>query len=228
MDRSLLLVHSPLVGPSSWTAVADLARADGRTVALPDLTGVTTVDAPRWRFLVETAAGAAEHLSGPVDVVGHSGAGAYLPAIAERLGDRRGVLSFVDAVVPPASGAHRSAPEQLAHLDALVDDDGLLPGWFDWWPEETVAELVPDPAVRADLVADTPRVPRELYDEDVPVPPGWTRWDAAFLQLGDPYDEDAARAREHGWPTRRLDADHLAIRTDAGRVWAHVDDLTRV
>jgi hypothetical protein len=225
VSRSLLLVHSPLVGPSCWRAVADLAREAGSEVAIPDLTGVATAPPPRWRWFADAAAEAARPLPAPVDVVAHSGAGAMLPAIALRLGARRGAMAFVDAVVPPARGRHVTPPGRRAELDAMTGADGRLPSWFDWWPPEVVEELVPDPAVRAELAAEAPRVPRALYDETVPVPPGWTTWPAVYLQLGEPYDEDAAIARDLGWPVARYDADHLAIRTDAVAVTAALDAL---
>ncbi len=98
MQGSLLLVHSPLVGPSSWAALAQRAAAQGVDATVPDLTQVAEAEPPRWKMLVDTAVTAADCLDGPVVAIGHSGAGAYLPEIGQRLGDYLGALIFVDAV----------------------------------------------------------------------------------------------------------------------------------
>ncbi len=64
----------------------------------------------RWRALVDTAVAAAWKLSGPIAAIGHSGAGAFLPAIGQRIGQPRGLLVFVDAVIPPRGEAHITRP----------------------------------------------------------------------------------------------------------------------
>jgi thioesterase domain-containing protein len=79
-------------------------------------------------------------MTGDVAIVGHSGAGAFLPAIASRLEGRVVSLLFVDAVVPPPSGVH----ETPARLRTLLDQqtvDGRLRRWLEWWPDDVVSEL---------------------------------------------------------------------------------------
>lgn len=90
MAISALLIHSPLVGPSSWARAADVLLSRGSEVAVPDLTRVTESSPPWWRMLVDTAVAATADLAPPIVVVGHSGAGAFLPAIGERLRGRLG------------------------------------------------------------------------------------------------------------------------------------------
>lgn len=214
MTTSLLLVHAPLVGPSTWAALAERAAARGHAVAVPDLTGVATATPPRWRWFAEHAAGGADAVPEPVVVIGHSGAGAYLPLIGAQLGAWPAALVFVDAIVPPATGAHRTSPGLRSLLDERTVDGRLLP-WLDWWPEDTVAELLPDPADRALLAADLPRLPRDLYDEVVPVPDGWAADRCAYLQLSPAYDAEFQEAGARGWPRRRLAGTHLSIHTDA-------------
>lgn len=161
--KSILLVHSPLVGPSSWTASAELLRGHGFDVAVPDLTGVAHASPPRWQRLVGDAVEAAEVLGAQVVVVGHSGAGAFLPALAGRLAGRLGSLVFVDAVIPPPACVH----ETPARMRALLDEqtlDGQLRRWLDWWPDDVVMDLVPDAAERTALLADMPSLPRSFYD----------------------------------------------------------------
>jgi pimeloyl-ACP methyl ester carboxylesterase len=217
MDSSVLLVHSPLVGPSSWTAAARILAGRGFAVAVPDLTGLAvTTDRPRWRVAVDTVAAAAEPLDGTVAVVGHSGAGAFLPAIGARLGSRLRSLVFVDAVLPPPSSAHHTP----VGLQALLDEqtvDGSLRRWLDWWPAEVVEELLPDPAVRALLLDDMPRLPRAFYDEPVPVPAAWSHRRGAYLQLSAAYRAEFEEAGRRGWPRTRIGTSHLAIITEPAR-----------
>jgi hypothetical protein len=81
-----VLVHSPLVGASSWQLVAARLRGDGSDVIVPSLAGLASAPPPRWRFAVDAVAGAVRG-SAAVVLVGHSGAGPLLPAIVGGLGD---------------------------------------------------------------------------------------------------------------------------------------------
>lgn len=213
MDTSLLLVHSPLLGPSSWRAAAGVLIDRGYDVAVPDLTAVAEAPPPRWRTLVDAAHAAASDLSPPVAVVGHSGAGAFLPAIGDRLSVRGGWSVFVDAVIPPPAGAHETSAELQSLLDGQTEGDRLRP-WLDWWPEEVLDQLLPDPSDRALLRGDMPRLPRAFYDEQVPVPDGWSGGRCAYLKLSTAYDDGFEEAGRRGWPVAELDADHLAVHTE--------------
>lgn len=217
MARSLLLVHSPLVGPSTWAPTASELRSRGIHAIVPDVTPAAAASPPRWEAFVDLAARAAAHLPGRVAVVGHSGAGPLLPAIGEQLGQRLQALLFVDAVVPAPSGVHRTPSHLLALLDEHVVD-GRLERWLDWWPEEVTAELVPDPARRHSLRREMPRLPRGLYDLDVRLPDGWSRWPCAFVRLSQAYAGDLAEASARGWPSVELDATHLSMCTHPSQV----------
>lgn len=209
MDCSLLLVHSPLVGPSTWAPTGTRLRSDGHHVIVPDVTPAADVPPPRWDAFVDLADEAVADVPGRVAVVGHSGAGPLLPAIGARLGQRLQGLVFVDAVVPAPSGVHGTPSHLLALLDQHVVD-GRLERWLDWWPEDVTAELVPDPAQRDSLRREMPRLPRALYDQDVPLPDGWSAWPCAFVRLSEAYDDDLAEASARGWPIVELDATHLS------------------
>lgn len=159
-------------------------------------------------------------------LVGHSGAGAFLPAIANRLEGRVVSLLFVDAVLPPPGGVH----ETPARLRILLDQqtvDGRLRRWLEWWPDEVVSELVPDINERAVLLDEMPSVPRSFYDESVPVPEGWTDRHCGYLKLSDAYDAEFADAGRRGWKRKELDADHLAIRTQPQRVVEAMQSLLK-
>src|SRR6187399_2413484 len=70
--RSLLFVHSPLVGPSSLRPLEDAATSAGYEVALPDLSATVHADDPH-RAYRSAATNAASALTAPPIVVGHSG-----------------------------------------------------------------------------------------------------------------------------------------------------------
>ena len=209
-----LLVHSPLVGPSSMRQLADQLVVAGWTVTVPDLrTGITSPD-----DFTQLAASAAHE----VDVViAHSGAGAMLPVIANEI---RAAAIYVDAIVPGPTG-HSPSAGFLALLDDLPGQVGLLPPWHEWWPTSTMERLLPDPAQRETTTSDVPRVPRSFYDHAVSLPDEWWTAVAAYLQLSPAYDEDRARAESYGWPTASLDGQHLDLVTRPAEVAALVRHL---
>ncbi|MCU1368654.1 MAG: hypothetical protein JWL72_2635 [Ilumatobacteraceae bacterium] len=213
MTRALL-VHSPLVGPSTMAFLGEALVAQGWSTTVPDLrSGVTTVDA----FLELAAASS----PGPgVVLVGHSRAGAFLPALAALTGAVGSV--FVDAVVPNGDESTSPPIRSLGFVDRLPLTDGRLPPWHEWWPAEVIEEGIPDPAQRGAVVADIPAVPRAFYDTAVQVPQGWWSRPCAYLQLCEAYDEDADRATGWGWPMARLDGGHLDVVNTADLVAAEV------
>lgn len=192
-------------------------------MARPDLTGVVDAPSPQWRGFVDEAVQAGEGRSDLV-VVGHSGAGAMLPLIAERVGARLRAVIFVDAVVPPPEGAHTTSEQFLAFLDEK-SERGRLPKWLDWWPPEVVNRLVPEAAARDELSADMPRLPRSFFDDAVPVPPDWSTGPCAYLKLSAAYDTEFADAGRLGWPRSSIDGTHLSIYTDPAAVLDAIEDL---
>ncbi len=215
MARLLLLVHSPLVGPSSWSKVGLEARRRSVAAVAPDSTGFVDGERPRWSRFVDMAVG-------PVDdqrvvAVGHSGAGALLPAIAARLGEQLDAVVFVDAVLPGDGADHELSADMAALLDAQTTDRHLAP-WLDWWPAPVVEALLPAPDDRQLLRSDMPQVPRDTYDDPVHLPAGWTRQPGAYLQLSGAYAEDARRAERLGWPCQAIDGTHLSIATEPALV----------
>jgi hypothetical protein len=210
---SFLLVHPPLLGPAVWAPCAAELAAAGHRVAVPDLR--PAVDPPAGWYARATdiaAAGAA-----PVDVVvAHSGAGVLVPLVVDRLG--AGAAVFVDAVLPgsPTSDRFRG------FLATLPVEDGLLPRWSDWWPPETLVEAVPDPDLRARILAGQPRLSPAFYDEWVPVPASWPPRRIGYLRLSPAYGPEADEARRQGWPTRERDGGHLDNGTRAPEVAAEI------
>ena len=227
VPSTLVLVHSPLVGPSTWRPFGDTARAAGFDVVRPDLTGVENAERPQWRHLVETAVDAVvDAVADRSDlvVIGHSGAGAVLPAIGDRLTTRVRALVFVDAIVPPAAGEHRASASFRDFIDSIVVDD-RLPQWLDWWPQDVASSLALSPADLDELRADMPRLHHSFYDDPVPVPSGWTSGPCAYLRSSPAYDDECRRAGEFGWPTAEIEGSHLSIFTDPAAAFAAVSTL---
>lgn len=224
MDHSLLLVHSPLVGPSTWTRLAQQALSRGFEAVVADITGGLEAPSPVWAEMVRLATTAARRLTGTVDVVAHSGAGALLPGIGMALGRRRGKLCFVDAVLPPPDGAHRYPDDVRSRVEELAQGD-TLPPWLEWFPQGVVTELLPRPDDRELVVSDLPSVPTAWFEEAIPVPGGWTEWHCSYLRLSEAYDDELGRARRLGWPTASLPSHHLGIVTDPGLVLDSILEL---
>lgn len=229
----LILVHSPLVGPSTWRPVAEALNGGGFPARTPSLLGLAGGPGPyAARFAesvvakVETAVAAAAAEAGSrteVILAGHSGAGAYLPAIAEAVAasgaGRVAGAAFVDAQLPRPglSDFDASPPEFAASLTAMARD-GLVPPWNEWFPPETLASLVPDDAQREAFLAELHPVALGYFQEPMPHVASWPEIPCAYLQLSESYREQADQAASLGWLTSRLPAHHLAVLTDPGPV----------
>jgi hypothetical protein len=212
-----LIIHSPLVGPSTVAPLAASLEALGWTTTVPDLRSM--VASPELFGQRAVSAGDTADV-----VIAHSGAGAFLPTVAAAT-NAAGV--FVDAVVPTSGPVFHASAQLVQLLDTLPIVDGLLPPWHQWWPPDVMAELVPDMTLRRRIIAEIPQVPRSFYDDAVPVPPQWWTRPAAYLQLSAAYADDRTRAERWDWPTRQLAGGHLDLCVLPELVAGHVIDLVR-
>ena len=78
--------------------------------------------------------------------------------------------------------------------------------------------MFPDPQVRQVVTSEQPRLPLDYYLEQVPVPAGWDDHPCGYLLFGPPYQEQAALARERGWPVRSVPGEHLHQVVEPGQV----------
>jgi pimeloyl-ACP methyl ester carboxylesterase len=205
------LIHSPLVGPSTWSPVAHELERRGHQAVVPLL---RPADAPpqNWRQCVEAAREALETLADPIILVGHSGGGLLLPAIAEAVSPHVSGLIFVDSGVPAVTGETSAAPPPFLDYLRTLAADGTLPPWSTWWGEDAMRDLVPDERVRAALVCEMPSLPLAYFDQRIPSPKGWGQVPCAYLLLSDGYKEAAAEARKRGWRVEEIaGAQHLHI-----------------
>ena len=214
----LVLVHSPLVGSETWRPVADLLVGDGYTVTLPDMADVVAAGPPyhlrQAQLIADCAAGQ------PAILIGHSRAGPLLATAGTMLGEGVRGYVFVDARLPAPgmSWMETVQPRLAARLRDMADPQGWLPPWPQWWSEEELAALIPDPVVRRHFAAGCLRLPMAMLGEVHPPAPGWPNAPGGYLQLSEAYEDDATRARELGWPVRQQLSHHLALLTEPDQV----------
>ncbi len=206
---SFTLVHSPLVGPLSWSAVQVELRKRGHEVQVPSLVAAATSGS--WQACVDAAVSGAAKGDDPM-LVGHSGAGPLLPVIANRLDPPPRRLIFVDAMLPPEEGERSVSAPFLEHL-RTIEAGGLLPPWSEWFGPGVMEELIPDDHLRSAVVADMPRLPLSYFEGAIPVPNGWTRTSCLYVLLSEAYGEEAAEATSRGWKVCELFGSHLDILT---------------
>jgi pimeloyl-ACP methyl ester carboxylesterase len=218
VEARLVLVHSPLVGRRSWEPVAKDLAGDGYGVAVADLAGTVTAGPPYYRRQAEVIAGCAA--GRPVILVAHSRAGPLLATAGTMLKDQVRGYVLVDGRLPTPgrSWLETVQPGFAARLREMAGPQGRLPPWPQWRAEEELAALVPDPAVRQRFTAGCPRLPLALLEEVQPPAPGWPGAPGSYLQLSEAYGDEAARARELGWPVSQLLSHHLALLTEPARV----------
>ena len=203
---SFVLIHSPLVGPTTWSWVADEMVTYGHHVIVPSLLRAATSGS--WEACVDAVVAAALP-AGPHVLVGHSGAGPLLPVIASRLNPSR--LVFVDATLPPTDGESALAPEQFLGTLTGLAQDGLLPPWSEWFEPGTMERLIPDPVRRHAVVAELPRLPLSYFHARVPVPDEWATDPSAYVLLSQGYRQEAEHAAARGWPVIEMLGSHLDL-----------------
>jgi pimeloyl-ACP methyl ester carboxylesterase len=163
-----VLVHSPLVGPSTWSPVARELERRGRQAVVPSLLGPAGAPPGDWRHCVEAAHDAVRTLSDPIVLVGHSGGGLLLPVITDAVAPPVSGLIFVDSAVPASTGDTQLVPSPfLDHLRTLAVG-GMLPPWSTWFGEDAMRELVPDEALRVALAEEMRSLPLAYFEHRIP------------------------------------------------------------
>jgi hypothetical protein len=215
---AVVLVHSPICGPSTWSRLAPVLTARGWTVVVPDLDDDGRP--PYWRQHADSVAAQVPSGLRPV-LVAHSGAGALLPLIDVAAAG----YVFLDAGLPGRDGVSRldvmagESAEFAASLHADLDAGGRFPAWM---PDD-LRELVPDPA---SFIADLRPRGLDFFAEPIAVPASWPAAPGGYVHLSAPYDGSAAAAAALGWPVARIaGAGHFHMLMDPVAV---ADALERV
>src|SRR5713226_1426103 len=132
--NAFVLIHSPLVGPFTWSLVADELRRRSIEVIVPTLTNERSAeDVPYWKMHAAAVAAAVASLprDRAVILVGHSGAGPLLPALRNALDRAVGGYLFVDAGLPVHNRSRLDLFESREAADEFrqAAQDGYLPTW---------------------------------------------------------------------------------------------------
>jgi pimeloyl-ACP methyl ester carboxylesterase len=213
-----VLIHGQPVGPATWQWVAEALTSAGHDVVVPDLRHAALSGQPA--AVVREAVAAC-----PSDtdvVVGHSGAGLLLPAIANSLSTPvRPRVVFVDAAIPDCEGEARLNPAVVDLLRPLAVD-GVLPPWSAWLGEGGVEQMIPNSEMRAQVEAELPELPMTLFEDAPPVPAGWCEWPCDYLLSSEEMRGEAERARSLGWSVLEDLGNHLDVVNRAAEVAANL------
>lgn len=215
---TVVLVHSPFLGPSSMRPLADELASDGVAVLLVDLQ-MTVNEAPVHQRLIGAFADALDDsgVEGPLVLVGHSGAGPLLPGFADALELDVAGLVFLDSDLPTPGKAWRDTVDAgLARQMKAAVRDGRLPRWDRWFDSDPL-KLVPA-GLREEMRDEAPEVPWEFLKEQRPS----VEWPgpAGYVLLSRFYEDAANRAEALGWPVERVESHHLAAATSPSAVAA--------
>lgn len=217
----VLLAHPPLLPVSVWDPLTRELTARGHRVQAPDL-GATLRRAASGEGWWRAAARHDQDLrdregdTAPDLLVAWSGAGALTPVLAAQRAPARVVL--LDAVLPEDTGVTRPGPAVREMVAALPrTPEGRLPRWTRWWPDDVLADLLPDAVLRRELDEQTPELPADVYEHAPPSPAGWIPPERAYVRLSAAYDGDADLAQRRGWDVTRVEADHLWPLTEPAR-----------
>ena len=213
------LVHSPLVGPSTWRRVEESLR-------LRSLTTWRGHVSLEYLFSPDEDYGPEETPTGqPGALVVHSAAGLFAPTFAQRSEMNR--VIFVDAVLPaPGLSWLTTAPAPLAAHLTLLATNGVLPPWPTWFGASTMARLLPDEQVRAAFEAECLPIPLHFLwtsTAETQLPDGRH----AYLRLSEGYSEEAERAQDLGWRVCHEPLHHLAMLTHPDRIAAIIAELAQ-
>lgn len=217
---SFVLVHSPLIGPGSWSPVADVLEEAGHRVVVPDLRHRDSGE-HFWEAQVAVVAeGVGRDLGGsPMTLVGHSGAGPLLPLIGAEFRGQVSSYVFVDAGLPhPGQSRFEALPVAFVGRIRGLSSAGRLPPWVEWFGDGVIEEMVADEALRAEFLAESPSLPLRLFEETLPDVESWPDAPCSYLRLSDAYLDEHRAAEAMGWSVQAIDANHLSILTAPGQV----------
>src|SRR6266568_9323205 len=118
MDNLVVLVHSPLVGPFSWSLVAQHLQAAGFDVLVPTLSDSGETPPPYWQQHAASVQRALVSIppERPLVLIGHSGTGSLLPVLAQAAQHPVKAYLFVDADLP------HPGKTQLDEMEASVPE----------------------------------------------------------------------------------------------------------
>lgn len=206
----LVLVHSPLVGPSYWWPLAHELESDGFEVRVPSLRTAALSGGPyASAFAAAVRRSVARRRPRPLVLIAHSGAGPFLPAIASALANVVGYV-FIDASLPQENARWIDSVPAEVREQAIAQGEVPNP-WRQPELWKQVGVSVPGLAKRLADEAITP--PLALYEEPVSVPKGWPDRPVGYLAFTpNPfYAPVLQEAREANFVVRELPGQHMEM-----------------
>lgn len=216
-----VLIHSPLVGPLTWSLVANQMQQRGLDILIPSLQDSVNSKEPFWKQHADSVSTALAPIPKdiPVTLVAHSGAGPLLPAIHASLANPINAYVFVDAGIPQ-NGATRldlmksEDSEWAQQFQAELEQGERFPNWT----FTDLQEVIPDESLRRQMVAEIRPRGLDFFTEPIPVFDGWPDAPCIYIQFSPPYKKPSAWAQQSGWQTYKLEAGHFHMLVDARAV----------
>lgn len=220
-NNTFLLIHSPLVGPLTWSLVAEQMRQKDINVIVPTLIDSPASNEPFWKQHAESVSHALADIPNDIilTLIAHSGAGPLLPAIRETFPNPIRAYVFVDAGIPHG-GATRlelmrsEDPDWARQFQEYLEQGGQFPNWS----FEDLQEVIPAKYLRAQTVAEIRPRALNFFTERIPVFESWPDAPCAYILFSEPYRRALLQARQEGWQTYELDAGHFHMLVDAQTV----------
>jgi len=143
-----VLLHSPLMGPLTWQAVAAELRRRGHAAIAPAWPRLSTVGEGFYETLSRGLAAQLWDDPEPLILVAHSGAGGLVGPLENWLATVKGTI-FVDAIMQhPRRSWFDTAPAAMRDQLRNGAQMGELPSWDEWWPPGALEKLMPDDGLR--------------------------------------------------------------------------------
>lgn len=224
-----VLIHSPLVGPYTWSQIGDELAKRGEDVLVVSLSEDTSSLRPIWEQ--HTHAVADELRATPEDtrvlLVAHSGAGPLLPAIGHYSPRPVAGYLFVDAGILFQDASHLDLRRMENAEAAREFEQELRDGArFPTWTEDDLRDELPDKEMRAQMVRELRPRGLAFFRE---ILPAFDFPDAvcAYLQFTPWYETYAEQARARGWAVAKQDAGHFDMLVHPVEVADAILGLTR-
>ena len=228
MDCLIVLVHSPLVSPFTWSTVAERLRQQKVDVLVADLTTHDDEGVPYWKQCASAVKQALTKVPPErrVVLVAHSGAGPLLPSIRDTITQTVAACLFVDASLPHpnqstldelAINAPELAKELYPHL--------LAGGSYPNWSAKDLSDTIPDPLVLKRLLAELHPQRLRFFAEKMPpmvLPPDTP---CGYILLSEAYQTQLEQAQKARWPYRVFHDGHFHMLVDPPAVTAAIIDL---
>lgn len=217
---TLVLIHSPIVGPVTWSLVRNELQLKGAKAIVPELAYDIAPKGPFWELHARSVARALESIleNEELILIAHSGAGMLLPAVRQISSRPVAGYIFVDADIPEDGVSRlellrRELPQAAEGVRQVLSAGEMLPAWSD----AELQEVIPDPELRQRILADLRPHALAFMEEPIPVFEGWPQVPCGYLSFKrtGSYQGSIERAKRECWAYAELDGAHFHMLVDA-------------